>query len=137
MPSTANINKHSFEGAFFMEKIMDSALIGTIITQIGAILIASGGWYFAAKRDREKTREAMKSEIQDLRNDVTSMGANLQQKIAVIELELGHTRNDISALSTRVEKHNGVVERTSVLEEKVKVANARIADLEDKDRKGA
>ena len=118
---------------------MDSSLIGTIITQIGAILIASGGWYFAAKRDREKTREAMKAEIQELRNDVTNMGANLQQKMAIVELEVGHSRNDISALSTRVEKHNGVIERTfrleeadKLLDEKIKVANARILDLEHK-----
>lgn len=111
---------------------MDSTLIGTIITQIGAILIASGGWYFAAKRDREKTREAMKAEIQDLRNDVTDMGATLQNKISIIEIELGHTRNDITTLSTRVERHNGVVERTSVLEEKISVANHRIEDLEHK-----
>jgi len=111
---------------------MDSALIGTIITQVGAILVASGGWYFAAKRDREKTREAMKSEIQDLRNDVTDMGATLQNKISIIEIELGHTRNDITTLSNRVEKHNGVVERTSVLEEKISVANHRIEDLEHK-----
>ena len=111
---------------------MDSALIGTIITQIGAILIASGGWSFAAKRDREKTREAMKAEIQDLRNDVTDMGATLQNKISIIEIELGHTRNDITTLSTRVERHNGVVERTSVLEEKISVANHRIEDLEHK-----
>lgn len=118
---------------------MDSAIIGTIITQIGAILVASGGWYFAAKRDREKTREAMKLEIQDLRNDVTDMGANLQQKIAVIELELGHTRNDITTLSTRVEKHNGVIEKTyrleevdKLLDERIKVANHRLDDLEHK-----
>lgn len=116
---------------------MDSAIIGTIITQIGAILIASGGWYFAAKRDREKTREAVKSEILALKDDVTDMGANLQQKIAVIELELGHTRNDITTLSTRVEKHNGVIERTyrleetdKLLDERIKVANHRIEDLE-------
>lgn len=111
---------------------MDSALLGTIITQIGAILIASGGWYFAAKRDREKTREAMKSEILALKDDVTDMGANLQQKIAIVEIELGHARNDITTLSTRVERHNGVVERTSVLEEKMSVANHRISDIEQK-----
>lgn len=114
---------------------MDSALIGTIITQIGAILIASGGWYFAAKRDREKTREAMKAEIQALKDDVTQMGANLQQKMALVELEVGHSRNDIASLSVRVDKHNGVVERTSVLEEKISVANHRLNDAEDEIRR--
>lgn len=118
---------------------MDSSVVGVIITQIGAILIASGGWYFGAKKDREKTREMMSKDIQDLKNDLTEMGANLQNKISVIELQLAHTRDDLNTLSARVEKHNGVIEKTyrledndRLLEEKIKVANARILDLERK-----
>ena len=118
---------------------MDSSVLGVIITQIGAILIASGGWYFGAKKDREKTREMMAKEIQDLKSDVTDMGANLQQKIAVIELQLTHTRDDLNTLSARVEKHNGIIERVyhcedtdKLLDEKISVANHRIADLESK-----
>lgn len=41
----------------------------------------------------------------------------------------------IDELQKRVEKHNGIVERTYLLEEKIKVANHRIKDLED-GRKG-
>ena len=118
---------------------MDSSVMGVIITQIGAILIASGGWYFGAKKDREKTREMMSKDIQNLRNDLTDMGANLQNKIAVIELQLAHTRDDLNTLSARVEKHNNVIERVfrledtdKLLEEKISVANHRIADLEGK-----
>lgn len=37
----------------------------------------------------------------------------------------------ISALEKKVEKHNSVVERTFVLEEKMKFANQRIDDLEE------
>lgn len=123
---------------------MDSSVIGVIITQIGAILIASGGWYFGAKKDREKTREMMAKEIQDLKNDVTEMGANLQQKIAVIELELNHTRKDLNTLSDRVEKHNNVIERVyrledadRLLDERIKVCNHRLDDLEHDTKKGA
>ena len=122
---------------------MDSGVIGVIITQIGAILIASGGWYFGAKRDREKTREAVKQEIQDLRGDVTDMGANLQNKIALLDLSLNHTREDINVLSNRVEKHNNFGERIGhledadkLLDERIKVANNRILDLERKGEKG-
>lgn len=118
---------------------MDSSVVGVIITQIGAILIASGGWYFGAKKDREKTRELMMKELQDLKSDVTDMGANLQNKIAIIELQLAHTRDDLNVLSARVEKHNGVLERVyrcedtdKLLEEKISVANHRISDLEGK-----
>ena len=38
----------------------------------------------------------------------------------------------IELLEKKVEKHNSIVERTYILEEKVKVANHRIEDLERK-----
>lgn len=43
---------------------------------------------------------------------------------ALMEYKLGE-------LTKRVEKHNSVVERTYILEEKMKVANHRIEDLEE------
>ena len=55
----------------------------------------------------------------------------MQQQIAIIELK-------IDTLSERVDKHNSVIERTfkleqqsAVHEEKIKVANNRIADCEE------
>ena len=41
----------------------------------------------------------------------------------------------IEQLEKKVEKHNSIVERTYILEEKVKVANHRIEDLERKGEK--
>ena len=38
----------------------------------------------------------------------------------------------IEQLEKKVEKHNSIVERTYILEEKVKVANHRISDLEER-----
>ena len=38
----------------------------------------------------------------------------------------------LDELTKRVEKHNSVVERTYIFEEKIKVANHRIEDLERK-----
>lgn len=38
----------------------------------------------------------------------------------------------LDELTKKVEKHNSVVERTYILEEKIKVANHRIEDLEKK-----
>ena len=40
------------------------------------------------------------------------------------------TNYRIRQLELRVEKHNGVVERTALIEEKIKVINHRINDLE-------
>ena len=130
------------------------ALIAGVVTLATSI----GTWHFSAKKDRDKTREDLlkqlndyyqknrdaimdirQNDLRDIRDDVTNMGANLQQKIAIIESELGHTRNDITTLSARVEKHNNVIERVfrleetdKLLDEKIAVANHRILDLEQK-----
>lgn len=40
----------------------------------------------------------------------------------------------IEQLEKKVEKHNSIVERTYLLEEKMKVANHRIDDLEGKEK---
>lgn len=123
----------------------------TLITTLGTL-------HVSMRRDREKQRDDLKAELikyheknkeeiqeirekdlRDIRDDVTAMGANLQSKIALVELSLAHTREDITTLSNRVEKHNNVVERVfhledndKLLDEKISVANHRIADLEAK-----
>ena len=91
------------------------------------------------EKNKEEIKNIRENDLRELRDDLTAMGANLQQKIAIIELELGHTRNDITTLSTRVEKHNNVIERVfrleetdKLLDEKISVANHRILDLEQK-----
>lgn len=40
----------------------------------------------------------------------------------------------LDELTKRVEKHNSVVERTYILEEKMRVANHRIDDLEEENK---
>ena len=50
--------------------------------------------------------------------------------ISLLGTLLGSYR--IEQLEKKVEKHNSIVERTYILEEKVKVANHRIEDLERK-----
>ena len=40
----------------------------------------------------------------------------------------------LDELTKKVEKHNSVVERTYILEEKMKVANNRIKDLEEENK---
>ena len=90
------------------------------------------------REDITQTRE----DITQTREDITQMGANLQQKIAIVELNQSHMREDVVVLSNRVEKHNGVIERTyrledndKLLEEKISVGNHRIADLEEEVRR--
>lgn len=130
------------------------ALIAGTVTLVTTLLTLQ----FSMKKDREKQRDDIKAELikyheknreeikdirdndlREIREDLSSMGANLQQKISIIELELGHTRSDITTLSNRVEKHNGVIERVfrleetdKLLDEKISVANHRILDLENR-----
>lgn len=137
---------------------MPTEIITALISGCTTLLVSIGTWHFSAKKDREKQRDDIKAELikyheknreeiqdirekdlRELRDDVANMGANLQNKIALLELSLNHTREDITSLSSRVEKHNGVIERVyhcedkdALLEEKIKVANARILDLEHK-----
>ena len=99
------------------------AIISGGVTLIVAILT----FQITVKKDRMQQRQDLREEIKkiqendlrEIRDDITNMGANLQQKIVVVELELGHTRNDITTLSDRVEKHNNVIERVYKLEQRI------------------
>lgn len=89
------------------------------------------------EKNREEIKEIREKDLREIRDDVTTMGANLQQKLSLLELSQNHTREDIVTLRQQVEKHNGVIERVyhledndKLLDERIKVANHRIEDLE-------
>ena len=103
------------------------ALIAGFVT----LATSMGTWHFSIKKDRDKQRDDLKAELlkyheknreeiknirdndlREIRDDLTEMGANLQNKIAVVEVQIG-------TLSERVEKHNNVLERMFKLEQKV------------------
>jgi peptidoglycan hydrolase CwlO-like protein len=137
---------------------MPTEIITALIAGTVTLVTTMGTLHVSMRRDREKQRDDIKAELikyheknreeiqgirdkdlREIRDDVSNMGANLQNKIALLELSLNHAREDITALSNRVEKHNQVVERVyhcedtdKLLDEKIKVANARILDLEHK-----
>ena len=137
---------------------MPTEIITALISGCTTLLVSIGTWHFSAKKDREKQREDIKAELikyheknreefqdirdkdlREIRDDVANMGANLQNKIALIEMSMNHTNEKITELSNRVEKHNGVIERVyhledsdKLLDEKISVANHRLSDLENK-----
>lgn len=122
------------------------------------MLVSIGTWHFSAKKDREKQRDDIKAElikyyeknreeIKDIRegdlkeigDDISTLVASFQQKLAIIEQKIALIENNLDIYSQKVEKHNNVIERVyhcedkdALLEEKIKVANARILDLEHK-----
>lgn len=140
-----------------------TAIITGAVAIVTTMITATVTYRLSAKKDKDEQVAAVKAElikyheknrdeirdirqndlgeirkdITETRDDITQMGANLQNKISLLELQQVHTREDIGTLSTRVEKHNGVIERTyrledndKLLDEKIKVANHRIEDLE-------
>lgn len=71
-----------------------------------------------------------------------SLTGTLVGSIVAVATSSNLTKYKIEELTKQVEKHNSVIERTfkleehaAVVDEKIKVANKRIADLEAKDGK--
>ena len=98
---------------------MSEAVVVALITAAGAVLAQ---WLIGKSRDAE------------LYAKLDKQSATSDEKI---QGEINVLKADIRTLSNRVEAHNKVVERTyqlerraDVLEEKIKVANNRIGDLE-------
>lgn len=100
---------------------MTEAIIGALIAAAAAII---GNWLIS-------------------RGQHDKLIAEIKQESAVSDTEIrgdiGIIKAEVSSLRKEVEKHNGVMERTfqlekdvGVLDEKIKVANNRIGDLERK-----
>ena len=109
---------------------MPTEVITAIITAITTLLVSLGTWHVSMRQYRIKNMDIVTKAIDEVKDTVTANNADIQQHLAVIDLK-------IQTLSDRVEKHNGVVERTYKLEqdsavhtEQIKVANHRIEDLE-------
>ena len=64
---------------------------------------------------------------------ITLVGSGLGSLVGILA-SAKLTNYRIEQLEKKVDKHNNVMERTLVLEEKIKVANHRIDDLEKEER---
>ena len=137
------------------------AIICAIISALTTLLVSIGTWHFSAKKDREKQREDIKAELikyheknreeirdirdndlKEIRDDISTLVASFQQKLAMIEQKIALIENNLDIYSQKVDKHNNVIERVyrcedtdRLLEEKISVGNHRIADLEDEVKK--
>lgn len=91
---------------------MDSAIICALISGAVTLFGSLTTWRITAKKDQDKTREELKANIESLKDDISGVNANFQQQFAVMDIK-------IETLSSRVEKHNNVIERTYKLEQAV------------------
>lgn len=111
--------------------------IPAIISAAAALIVCLLNNGYQRKRD-ESAREAEKNEQQaDLTAHLEEIIANQNESSSQIHSEIEMIRYQLSELSKHVDKHNRVIERTYELEkrtelqeEKIRVANHRIEDLE-------
>ena len=111
---------------------MDTSITTAIISAVVTLIVSIGTWHVTAKKDRTENKELIMKNIQGLKDDITSVNANVQQQIAIIDIK-------ITDLSKQVERHNQVIDRTYALEKAVgildnreSVSEHRISDLEHK-----
>ena len=119
------------------EREMSDTIVVGILTFIASIVSAAS----VSIGNRNKTIEAVKEELRGVREESKATDQEMHADILLFKQEtsgaLELIRKDISTLSDRVEKHNSVIERVfkleqgaAVMEEKQRVANHRIEDLE-------
>ena len=135
---------------------MPTEIITALISGFTTLLVSIGTWHFSAKKDREKQRDDIKAELikyheknreeikdiregdlKEIRDDISTLVASFQQKLAVIEQKIAIIENNLDIYSQKVEKHNNVIERVyhcedtdRLLDERIKVGNHRLDDLE-------
>lgn len=133
------------------------AIICAVISAVTTLIVSIGTWHFSIRKDREKAKEELKAELikyheknkeeikdirdndlREIRDDISTLVASFQQKLAVIEQKIALIENNLTIYSQKVEKHNNVIERVyhledtdKLLEEKISVGNHRISDLEE------
>ena len=135
---------------------MPTEIITALISGFTTLLVSIGTWHFSAKKDREKQRDDIKAELikyheknreeikdiregdlKEIRDDISTLVASFQQKLAVIEQKIALIENNLDMYSKKVDKHNNVIERVyhcedtdRLLDERIKVGNHRLDDLE-------
>ena len=122
-----------FRGCFFDGRnTMPTEVITALISGFVTLTVAIGTWHFTAKKDRDENKKLVLTKVDELKDDISDVNARVQQQIAVIDVK-------IETLSQRVEKHNNVIERVyrleeadKLLDERIKVGNHRLDDLEHK-----
>lgn len=128
-------------------------IITGIITAVVTLAVCLINNAVQLKRDRNARENAYNEQINSLKTDFTAQISEIRADFMAHMEELISTQQEITTkmqifsiqldeLSKRVEKHNNVIERTyalekkmDVTEEKIRVANNRISDLEDENKK--
>lgn len=117
------------------------SVIPAIISAAAAIIVCLINNHLQRKRDERKGAAEKEQQQADIKADLTAhlekVIANQNESTSQIHNEIEMIRYQLSELAKHVDKHNNVIERTYELEkrtelqeEKIKVANHRLSDLE-------
>lgn len=117
------------------------SVIPAIISAAAAIIVCLINNHLQRKRDESERAEEKEQQQADLKADLTAhleeVIANQNESTSQIHSEIEMVKYQLSELAKHVDKHNNVIERTYELEkrtelqeEKIKVANHRLSDLE-------
>lgn len=90
-------------------------IVTTLISVVGSLLVAYGTWTVQMKQARQKEHDEIVRLLEAHKNDT--------------ELQIALIQKDIRTLSDRVDKHNNVIERTILLEQKTAVQEEQIKTL--------
>ena len=120
---------------------MDTTVITAMITAATTLIVSMGTWQVTMKQARKKDQDELKALIESYRTELHTRLETLQAEVTDIKTsvdkQVSLIEYKIDGLSKSVERHNGVIERTyslenraDVLDEKIRVANHRIEDIE-------
>ena len=110
-------------------------VLNTLITSGISLAVAFGTWHVTIRKDREKQMEEVKKILNDHREEYLSGIQDVKDEVksvkSTVELNQALTNEKIDTLSARVEKHNGVLERTFKLETEMAVAKEEIGVIKN------
>ena len=110
-------------------------VLNTLITSGISLAVAFGTWHVTIRKDREKQTEEVKKILNDHREEYLSGIQDVKDEVksvkSTVELNQALTNEKIDTLSERVEKHNGVIERTFKLETEMAVAKEEIGVIKN------
>lgn len=78
----------------------------------------------------------VKHSIGEINVCVATLQQSMNSRLALFDLRFQHLTDEFNDMKTEVREHNNFAKRLPVLEEKMTVANHRIADLEGKRNEG-
>lgn len=107
-----------------MNGTLDPEIVTALISALVTLLVSIGTWHVTMRQYREKNKDLVTKAVEDVKDTLSENIASIQSHLAVVD-------EKIETLSNRVEKHNGVIERTYKLEVKTDMMQSELDRMRD------